>query len=433
RNTCSSNVKRSVGILSDILHDRDDGRFVVTKPLAKSFGDPAPLYISLLLQETILGFTPSDETSLKDRVTAQSAHILGHEDDVELVAFAIQHRDLLFRMASRRNVTDVTVVSQLGEIIQTERQLACLAIVTSCRHRTAGIRSWEEYAKRDVRLLVESIFAFLQNGEEGLTSFLHRRRQHLRTRARNMMAPEDVLSFDHFIERTGPTFWSMIDVPTAADLAFLVTLTDAHKEMGGALVQAHPQGFLQIIVYTDDVPGTFAAFAGLAAEIGGTVWGASSFPIFAMEEGHPKIALVFQINKAGALPGPFRLSVQEMLRVEEKCEALARGERPEPKIPPPVIGDRRAVFSVTPSLRIDSEMSDSALIVEVEVLDRPGLLYYVSAALAEISVSIQLAFVATYGHRAVDTFYLQDAPGYKITDERRIETIRRQILRALEE
>ena len=56
--------------------------------------------------------------------------------------------------------------------------------------------------------------------------------------------------------------------------------------------------------------------------------------------------------------------------------------------------------------------------VEVEGLDRPGLLYDVTQALFESGLSISSAIVATYGERAVDVFYVRDGFGHKITPSR---------------
>lgn len=437
RFTLEEHILRSIGVLSDMLHDKDDGRFVLTKPFARSFDDPVPLYTSLLLQETAAGMTRPTPSRVRRRVEAQARWLLGKDENkVDLVQYAVMNRDLLFRTTSRRNVTDINLIQKISQDIQTEERLKCLAVINSCRHRTSGVRSWEEYAKRDVRLLIETIRAYLSGGEEGVDAYLLERREQLRSRARGMMPKGDTAAFDRFIERTGPTFWSMADVSAAADLAQLVEEVDRSGRVGGAMVRPHPTGMLQVIVYTEDKAQVFANCAGIVAEIGGTVWGASGFPLELSSEmtaGRRKGALIFQINRAGPPPQPFDASSDELSRIQSRFDEVACFKGDAPKVPAPVIGDRRAVFDVKPSIRVDETMSTEALIVEVEALDRPALLYHLASGLASISVTIQLAFVATYGHRAVDTFYLQDAPGYKITDMRRIETIRRQIIRVLEE
>jgi [protein-PII] uridylyltransferase len=82
-------------------------------------------------------------------------------------------------------------------------------------------------------------------------------------------------------------------------------------------------------------------------------------------------------------------------------------------------------------VRLDLQASDDCLVVEAEGRDRPGLLHELTAALADLGVTIVSAHVATYGARAVDAFYLQDEPGYKITDNRRQQTIERRLMGVL--
>ncbi len=431
RYTLDEHVLRAVGVLCDMLSDRDDGRFVLTKPMAKAFGDPMPLYVALLLQEAP---SPSgeDEKEMLARIRREAAQVLDKPDDIDLVVFAIQHRDLLFRVASRRNVVEGSVVASLAKVIKTQRRLDSLSILTSCRHRTVGIRSWEEYARRDVRLLVETLQAYLDGGAEALDTFLEERRQKLRRQTRAMLAEADQEAFNAFIERTGPSFWSMADPSAAADLSLLVKRIEAEGHRGGAMVQEGNGGMLQVMLYTDNTPQVFALATGIVAEIGGSVFDASAFPLGIDVDGAEKAALIFQIQRAGPPPGPFEATPDEISAIRNRFDQMAQGTGPAPSVPSPVVGDRRSMFSVTPTIRVDEHGSEEALIVEVEALDRPGLLFDLASALADIGVNIQLAYIATYGERAVDTFYLQDAPHYKIDDGRRIEAIRRQILRVLQ-
>lgn len=441
RFTIDEHILRSIGVLNDMLHDRDDGRYKITKPMAKAFADPAPLYLALLLQESKDALEASaaanGDNDGTDPIRQKAMRLLDDPAHVDLVVFALNHRDLLFRVASRRSVTDLHVVESLCQQIKDEERLSCLAVLTSCRHRTAGLRSWEEYAKRDVRLLVESIRAYFDGGAAGLAGFLEDRRQGLRKRARGLLPPPQAAVFDQFIERTGPTFWSMADVTVAADLALLVDRVEAAGQVGGAAIVAEPGGTLTILLYAEDKPSMFADCAGLVAQVGGTVWDAWVFPLAPRRDGNGSLGPArachsFQVNRAGSPPQPFEMSAEERETVRQRFEALARGDGAAPTVPAPLVGDRRTVFDVTPIIQVQQDLSADALIVEVQALDRPGLLHFLAKGLAKIGVSIQLAFVATYGHRAVDTFYLQDIEGRKITDPAQIDQIKAHLFAVLE-
>ena len=53
--------------------------------------------------------------------------------------------------------------------------------------------------------------------------------------------------------------------------------------------------------------------------------------------------------------------------------------------------------------------------LEVAGLDRPGLLYELTAALSKLNLNIGSAHIVTFGEKAVDAFYVTDLTGAKIT------------------
>jgi [protein-PII] uridylyltransferase len=66
--------------------------------------------------------------------------------------------------------------------------------------------------------------------------------------------------------------------------------------------------------------------------------------------------------------------------------------------------------------------------VEVIGLDRPGLLFELTATLSKLNLNIGSAHVATFGERAVDVFYVTDLFGAKITSATRQATIKRALI-----
>ncbi|RVI62991.1 ACT domain-containing protein, partial [Sinorhizobium meliloti] len=55
----------------------------------------------------------------------------------------------------------------------------------------------------------------------------------------------------------------------------------------------------------------------------------------------------------------------------------------------------------------------------VEGLDRTGLLSEVTAVLSDLSLDIASAHITTFGEKVIDTFYVTDLVGSKITSENR--------------
>ena len=55
--------------------------------------------------------------------------------------------------------------------------------------------------------------------------------------------------------------------------------------------------------------------------------------------------------------------------------------------------------------------------LEVRAADRPGRLYLVCSALADLDITVRSAHVDTLGPQAVDVFYVQEADAGALSDQ----------------
>ena len=79
---------------------------------------------------------------------------------------------------------------------------------------------------------------------------------------------------------------------------------------------------------------------------------------------------------------------------------------------------------------IDNQASNRYTVVEVNGRDRPGFLYDVTRGLYDLNLTIGSAHIATYGERAVDTFYVTDLIGDKIDSAARVKSLEKRLLEA---
>ena len=84
-------------------------------------------------------------------------------------------------------------------------------------------------------------------------------------------------------------------------------------------------------------------------------------------------------------------------------------------------------------MRLDNSTSDRDTIVTIFSYDRLGLLYAITRALYQLKLSVRVAKVSTYLDQIVDVFYVTDALGRKIDDEKRLQEIRAHLENAIEE
>jgi [protein-PII] uridylyltransferase len=72
-------------------------------------------------------------------------------------------------------------------------------------------------------------------------------------------------------------------------------------------------------------------------------------------------------------------------------------------------------------------------VIEVSARDRPALLNRLARALFEAKLIVHSAHIATYGERAVDTFYVTDLLGEKIEPGARTKAVEQRLLEAANE
>ena len=96
----------------------------------------------------------------------------------------------------------------------------------------------------------------------------------------------------------------------------------------------------------------------------------------------------------------------------------------------PLARPRADAFEVRPEIAFDNKASNRFTVVEVAARDRPALLNRLARALFEARTVVHSAHIATYGERAIDTFYVTDLLGEKIDGAARLKTIEHKLLEA---
>jgi [protein-PII] uridylyltransferase len=188
----------------------------------------------------------------------------------------------------------------------------------------------------------------------------------------------------------------------------------------------HPDlGFSDLVVAARDQPGLFATIAGTLAANAVNI---SSAQVHTRADG---VAIdTFQVNdpegRAVTASASWERTLDDLravLRGDRKVEDLLAvrqsGRRTSPGVEAP------------PRVTISNHLSDTHTVVEITCPDRVGLLYLITRTLAEAGLDIATARIATEIDKALDTFYVTDSEGRKITDEAGMARIRRALEDAL--
>ena len=96
----------------------------------------------------------------------------------------------------------------------------------------------------------------------------------------------------------------------------------------------------------------------------------------------------------------------------------------------PLARTRAEAFRIEPAAIIDNMASNRFTVIEVNAQDRPALLNQLAYALFQSKVTLHSAHIATYGERAVDTFYVTDLLGGKIENKARLKALEKRLVDA---
>ena len=103
-------------------------------------------------------------------------------------------------------------------------------------------------------------------------------------------------------------------------------------------------------------------------------------------------------------------------------DAMAQARKPE---------YRTTAFSVEPRVIIDNTSSNKHTVVEINGLDRVGLLHHLTDALFQLNLNIVSAHITTFGEKVIDVFYVTDLTGAKIESEARHRRITQALMQVL--
>ena len=198
------------------------------------------------------------------------------------------------------------------------------------------------------------------------------------------------------------------------------------KQEGKALstqVRLDPsRGVTVVSVLAPDHPRLLSVIAGACAVIGANIVDAQ---IYTTTDGMALDTIAFTRE--------FPEDADEARRADRIAAAMENALRGDLRLPDVVAKratpkGRIRAFAIEPEVTINNQWSNRYTVVEVSGLDRPGLLYELTATLSKLNLNIASAHVATFGERAVDVFYVTDLMGAMISTPTRNAAIKRALI-----
>jgi len=419
--TVDEHLLRCIGVLTEIERGTSD-EYGLAKDLIKKIQPRHRdlLRITLFLHDIAKGRV-EDHSIAGARVARRFCPRLGLSPaETETVAWLIENHLLMSTVAQSRDLSDRKTIENFTAIVQSLERLKLLTILTTADIRAVGPGVWNGWKSQLLRTLYYETEPALTGGFSEVDR--ERRVALAQTELRAELkdwAPDEI---DTYISRHYPAYWLKVDLPhKTAHASFLRQAWADRRTLATQYRFDAARGVTELTVIAPDHPRLLSIIAGACAAAGANIVDAQ---IYTTTDGLAldtiSVSREFDHDDDEA---------RRAARITETIEKALRGEIKLPEVVARRIAPkgRLRAFAFEPEININNDWSNRYTVVEVTGLDRPGLLYELTATLSRLSLNITSAHVATFGERVVDVFYVTDLLGAKIASPTRQAAIKRAL------
>jgi [protein-PII] uridylyltransferase len=420
--TVDEHLLRCIGVLAEIERGSNE-EYTLANDLIRKI-QPSHrrlLYVALFLHDIAKG-RPEDHSIAGARIARRYCPRLGLSPaETETVAWLVEHHLVMSTLAQSRDLSDRKTIENFAAIVQSLERMKLLTILTTADIRAVGPGVWNGWKAQLLRTLYYETEPVLTGGfsEVNRGQRVALAQSELRAELKDW-PPERI---DAYIARHYPAYWLKVDLPHRVTHAEFVR---AAEESGKSLATTFDfdmvRGVTEITVLAPDHPWLLSILAGACAVAGANIVDAQ---IFTTTDGRAldtiSVSREFEHNEDEA---------RRAARIADTIEKALSGtlKLPEVVARRAVPKGRLKAFAVEPEVTINNQWSNRYTVIEVTGLDRPGLLYELTATLSKLNLNITSAHVATFGERVVDVFYVTDLLGAKISSPTREMTIKRALI-----
>jgi [protein-PII] uridylyltransferase len=418
--TVDEHTIRAIGLLAAIEKGTLNDDHPLSSAVIHQIVSRRVLYVAVLLHDIAKG-RGGDHSVLGEEVALKLCPRLGLSDsETDTVAWLVRQHLLMSATAFKRDLSDFKTILDFAEIVASVERLRLLLVLTVVDIRAVGPGVWNGWKAQLLTTLYNSAEEVLRLGHKqtGRRERIEARQQRLQ----QVMGWEGG-GFRAYANRFADSYW--LAEPNDVLAANMALVADADVEKRQFTIRSLPDagaGTTLVTVYAADHPGLFYRIAGGIALGGATIVDAR---IHTTKDGMALDNLVVQDPLSGPFDEPQRLQRMEQAILDALAGKVKLADRLTAR---PLPRRRQEAFRVVPQVFIDNRASNRFTVVEVTALDRPALLYALTYALYGAKVTIHSAHIATYGERAVDTFYLTDLTGEKIDSPARMKALEKRLL-----
>ena len=411
--TVDEHLIRAVGVLADIDQGREKDAHPLSYQLMPGIEDRISLYVAVLLHDIAKG-RPEDHSEAGARVARKLCPRFGlSPKQTELVVWLIEEHLTMSMVAQTRDLNDRKTIVDFAEKVQSLERLKMLLVLTVCDIRAVGPGVWNGWKGQLLRTLYYETELLISGGFSELS---RKERAHAAREILSGALPADWSQKDRktYTRLHYDPYLLTVSLEDQVRHAAFIREADKAGQPLATMVRTHSfHAITEITVLSPDHPRLLTVIAGACAAAGANIVDAQ---IFTTSDGRALDTIL--VNRE------FPNDADEMRRagtIGRMIEDVLSGRKRLPEVIATRTKSRKRnrTFTVSPAVTISNTLSNKFTVIEIECLDRPGLLSEVTAVLSDLSLDIASAHITTFGEKVIDTFYVTDLVGQKVTNDNR--------------
>jgi [protein-PII] uridylyltransferase len=423
--TVDEHLLRAVGNLAEIEAQRLATELPLASEILPSIANRRALYLALFLHDIAKGRMQDHSSAGVEVARALSPRLGLNEAETETVAWLIANHLVMSDTAQRRDLSDRKTITTFANLVQTLERLKMLFVLTVCDIRAVGPGVWNNWKQELLRTLYWETEVVLAGGHSAIDR--KGRAAEARAELRRALPKWPDLDFEAYAARLPQAYWLKATLEQKILHAKLLNMTEVDVPAPITDIRADSdRGVTELTIIAPDHARLLSIVAGACAATGANIVDAQVFTTadgLALDTIFVSRAFSHdedELRRAGNIVLAIERSLSGQIRLQDVIAARTRQAGED------------NVFRIPPEVSIDNTLSNRFTVLEVTGLDRPGLLYELTAILSRLCLNIASAHIATFGEKAADVFYVTDFTGEKITSVHKQDAIRRAILRIFE-
>ncbi len=343
----------------------------MSSEIVKTIDSRRALYVAALLHDIAKG-REEDHSIAGARIARELGPRFGlNASETETAAWLVEHHLSMSLFAQSRDLNDPKTIRDFAALVQSRERLKLLLILTVADIRAVGPGVWTGWKGQLLRTLYFETEPLLGGGHTSLTRTERMAQAQNALRARLSDWPKHDL--ERFIERHAPSYWLRTDLDVIVEHAKLIREAEAQgKSLATRISTDAFRGVTEITLLAPNHPRLLALVAGACAGAGANIMDAQ---ITTTRDGVALDTIHLEREFDHAEDEERRAkriadTIERLLRGDARlADVVSAKRKPKPRL---------SAFTVEPQVVIDNTLSDALTVIEINGLDRSGLLYDVT-------------------------------------------------------